>query len=81
MRSNPINNYIIATERCYGGYALSTSTKALLRRDCTLSAKALEITLYVLEVLVGVLCVLELLTGVRRGGCGKLCTIYCRYYR
>ena len=49
--------------RGYGGYVLSTSSKVLFRRDCALSAKALEVVLYMLEVLEGVFCVLELLWG------------------
>jgi len=50
----------IMLEAMEGTYALSTSTKVLLRRDCALSAKVLEVVLYML-------CVLELLWG--GGGC------------
>ena len=49
MRYNPINNCIMAVQKYAGGYggygcdALSTSTKVLLRRDCALSTKVLEV--------------------------------------
>jgi len=46
---NPINNYIIATKRGYGGYALSTRTKFLLVRICALSTKVLEVVVCMLE--------------------------------
>src|SRR6266480_5352066 len=44
MRYNPINNYIMAVQtRSYGGCDLSTSATVLLRIDCALSAKVLEV--------------------------------------
>ena len=80
MRYNPVNNYIMAVqsmlEAMEGTYALST--KVLLRKDCALSTNVLEVVLYML-------CVLELLWGAGvatyTGGRGKLGTICCMYCR